>query len=229
MEVLPLIAADVAIADPMYGIGSKAASSLRKRRSSRTDYGAMEDTPEYVKSHMVPSVKMAIKSFGRVAITPGMRCMLMYPKPTHIGSFQYPGSTTMSCWGPMLWQPILYYGKDPHQGRLVPDSFTGCNDHSEEVGHPCPKPVKQWTRLVERASKIGETVCDFAMGSGTTGVCCQLTGRRFIGIEINPDYFAIAVKRITEAVNRGALFTGEVEPVVEEVSLFTSRDGKEER
>ena len=44
-----------------------------------------------------------------------------------------------------------------------------------------------------------DIVVDFACGSGTTGVACIKTGRRFIGIEIDPTYCAIAEKRITEA------------------------------
>jgi DNA modification methylase len=45
----------------------------------------------------------------------------------------------------------------------------------------------------------GSTVLDPFMGSGTTGVACVQTGRNFIGIEIDPDYFAIAERRIAEA------------------------------
>jgi len=53
---------------------------------------------------------------------------------------------------------------------------------------------------IERA-RIPEaaTVLDPYMGSGTTGVACIKTGRNFIGIEIDPDYYAIAEKRIAEA------------------------------
>ena len=45
----------------------------------------------------------------------------------------------------------------------------------------------------------GGTVLDPFMGSGTTGVACVQTGRNFIGIEIDPNYYAIAEKRIKEA------------------------------
>ena len=53
--------------------------------------------------------------------------------------------------------------------------------------------------LVENASNEGDTILDPFMGSGTTGVACVKTGRNFIGIEIDPDYYAIAEKRIAEA------------------------------
>ena len=46
----------------------------------------------------------------------------------------------------------------------------------------------------------GETVLDFTMGSGTTGVACANLNREFVGIELDQDYFKIAEKRIEEAV-----------------------------
>lgn len=65
--------------------------------------------------------------------------------------------------------------------------------------HPTQKPVALLKYLVETYSRLGDTVLDFTMGSGTTGVACVQTGRNFIGIEIDPDYYAIAEKRIDEA------------------------------
>ena len=49
-------------------------------------------------------------------------------------------------------------------------------------------------------------VLDFTMGSGTTGVACVQTGRRFIGIEIDPGYYEIAKRRILEALAQPRLF-----------------------
>jgi len=53
--------------------------------------------------------------------------------------------------------------------------------------------------LVRTYTNEGETVLDFTMGSGTTGVACKNLGRKFIGIELDQGYFDIAVKRIGEA------------------------------
>ena len=52
---------------------------------------------------------------------------------------------------------------------------------------------------IENYTNEGDTILDPFMGSGTTGVACVQTGRNFIGIEIDPDYFAIAERRIKEA------------------------------
>ena len=62
--------------------------------------------------------------------------------------------------------------------------------------HPTQKPVALMEYLIKTYSKEGETVLDFAMGSGTTGIACINTGRRFIGIEKDAIYFEIASKRI---------------------------------
>jgi site-specific DNA-methyltransferase (adenine-specific) len=56
--------------------------------------------------------------------------------------------------------------------------------------------------LIRTYTNEGETVLDNTMGSGTTGVACVNTGRRFIGIERDGTYFAIAKKRIEDAMLR---------------------------
>lgn len=65
--------------------------------------------------------------------------------------------------------------------------------------HPTQKPVALMEYLIKTYTKEGETVLDFTMGSGTTGVACVNTGREFIGIELDRDYYHIARKRIAEA------------------------------
>jgi len=65
--------------------------------------------------------------------------------------------------------------------------------------HPTQKPVALMEYLIKTYTNEGETVLDFAMGSGTTGVACENLGRDFIGIELDESYFEIARKRISEA------------------------------
>ena len=67
--------------------------------------------------------------------------------------------------------------------------------------HPTQKPVALLEDLIQTYSNEGNTVLDFTMGSGSTGVACVNTNRRFIGIELDDGYFNIAKKRIEEAVN----------------------------
>ncbi len=66
--------------------------------------------------------------------------------------------------------------------------------------HPTQKPVALLEDLIKTYSNEGDTVLDFTMGSGSTGVACANTDRRFIGIELDKEYFAIAEKRINEAL-----------------------------
>ena len=65
--------------------------------------------------------------------------------------------------------------------------------------HPTQKPVALMEYLIRTYTHESETVLDFTMGSGTTGVACKNLGRKFIGIELDQGYFDIAVKRIGEA------------------------------
>lgn len=64
--------------------------------------------------------------------------------------------------------------------------------------HPTQKPVELLELLIKSYTIENETVLDFTMGSGSTGVACVNTNRKFIGIELDDKYFEIAKKRIEE-------------------------------
>ena len=69
--------------------------------------------------------------------------------------------------------------------------------YSKEKGlHPTQKPVALMEYLIKTYTNEGETVLDFTMGSGTTGVAAKNLNRNFIGIEMDEGYFEIAKKRI---------------------------------
>ena len=71
---------------------------------------------------------------------------------------------------------------------------------SRETGlHPTQKPVKLLEWLIKTYTNENETVLDFTMGSGSTGVACANTNRNFIGIELDKNYFDIAKERIKTA------------------------------
>ena len=79
-----------------------------------------------------------------------------------------------------------------------------CNvEHGE---HPTQKPLKLLTDWVAKFTDTGETVLDPFMGSGTTGIACVKSGRKFIGIEKEERYFDLACRRITDAYRRCELF-----------------------
>jgi len=66
--------------------------------------------------------------------------------------------------------------------------------------HPTQKPVALFEYLIKTYTNEGDLVLDNCMGSGTTGVACKNLNRNFIGIELDPDYFKIAEKRINENI-----------------------------
>ena len=67
--------------------------------------------------------------------------------------------------------------------------------------HPTQKPVALMEYMIRTYTQEGETVLDNCMGSGTTGVACTNTGRKFIGIEQDAKYFEIAQKRIHDSID----------------------------
>lgn len=81
----------------------------------------------------------------------------------------------------------------------VPSSW---QKHNTEVGlHPTQKPVSLLEYLIRTYTNEGETVLDNCMGSGTTGVACVNTERKFVGIEKDAVYFEIARNRIYKEKN----------------------------
>lgn len=64
--------------------------------------------------------------------------------------------------------------------------------------HPTEKPVELLKLLIENSSNEGDIVMDCFMGSGSTGIACINTNRKFVGIEIDKKYYDIAVERIQE-------------------------------
>ena len=83
-------------------------------------------------------------------------------------------------------------------GLKHPRSVLKINRESKPV-HPTQKPVALMEYLIKTYTNENETVLDFTMGSGTTGVACMNTNRKFIGIEMDDTYFDIGSKRILEA------------------------------
>lgn len=110
-------------------------------------------------------------------------------------------------------------GKTVHMNHVQEKRYEGVWTHRYPVNilevswtnrkdsvHPTQKPAELMAYLVQTYTNKGETVLDFTMGSGTTGVACVQTGRNFIGCEIDQNYFAIAQRRIAEAQAQPSLF-----------------------
>ena len=81
---------------------------------------------------------------------------------------------------------------DKHPKSII--EISNANQHGKV--HPTQKPVALMEYLIKTYTNEGETVLDFTMGSGTTGVACKNLNRNFIGIEKDEKYFEIAKARI---------------------------------
>ena len=77
---------------------------------------------------------------------------------------------------------------------------TGAKKTNGEKVHPTQKPIELIEKFILDSTDAGDTVLDTFAGSGTAGVACINTGRRFIGMEIDGGYFEIAEKRIKTAL-----------------------------
>jgi site-specific DNA-methyltransferase (adenine-specific) len=92
--------------------------------------------------------------------------------------------------------------------RIMHGGVVNADGHGIKRVHPTQKPISLMTRILEDYTPEGCTILDPFCGSGTTGVACVKTGRKFIGIEIDPGYCEIARKRIADAV---PMFSGVAE------------------
>jgi DNA modification methylase len=176
---------DAIICDPPYGVG--------------LNYSSYDDS-EVLWYELMKNAVPEMKRVAKVVVMPSCAIKRMpwwyanFPPDWIIAWYKgSPGHVSMI--GFNDWEPHLIWGKPSHP---MHDYFqTKCG--FENNGHPCPKPVEWATWLSNRVAQLGMTVLDPFMGSGTTGVAAMLTGRKFIGIELDADYFAIAEKRISEA------------------------------
>lgn len=167
-----------------------------------TEYGAYEDTLENLLvliRDVVPEMRRVSK---RVLIATGTRFMHKYPEPEWTLCVTSHGGGIGVCqWGFTEWQPILAYGKDPYyENSMGSRSDTIRENHiSITNGHPCPKPLNIWQRVLVRGSISGDILDPFA-GSGTTLVAAKQLGRKSIGIELEEKYCEIAAKRLSQDI-----------------------------
>ena len=206
-DVLPLVPAATVISDPPYGVGVPYGPGYD---DARADYWPWM-------RECVAAMRLAAPV---VAFTHRVTAIAELPGWDWVAVWNKGGS-----YGPRVgnspivagWEPILLYGihsigvgghglpdvitVHPEPSRNVMDGAIGREKWKvEQVGHPVPKPVGLYRRLVESLSPGGGTVLDPFMGSGTTLRAAKDLGRRAIGIEIEERYCEIAVKRLAQEV-----------------------------
>jgi len=95
------------------------------------------------------------------------------------------------------------------------------NFSAQQTVHPTQKPTNLLNWLIMTYSNPDDVVMDFTMGSGSCGVSCKLTGRKFIGIEQDSNYFEIARQRINEV---NVIEEGSVTPKDHQLTTQLSKD-----
>ena len=95
---------------------------------------------------------------------------------------------------------LYYIDDDTRYPQTIISHYSSQADEcqNEKRVHPTQKPVALLEYLIKTYTKENDTVLDFTMGSGSTGVACLQTNRNFIGIELDEKYYNIAKKRCSE-------------------------------
>jgi len=194
LDILPTLAAgsiDAVVTDPPYGTGkleTKGGSYKVKPTKARFEW----DTWNIAWMALVSAPCMAV-------FTPPTELPDMLRGNRLLCAVTKQGVCVKNVSPVYRTQPIVLIGKAPvNYGR----DWCEFENAGRRKDHPTQKPLKVMEWLVTLCTNPGDTVLDPFMGSGTTGVACIQTGRKFIGIEIDPGYFEIAKQRILGSDNR---------------------------
>jgi len=176
-DILPhLPKVDLCLTDPPYGVGKK--------------YESHEDTVESLEN-LIAFISTACE---RRLVTCGIGNIWKYPPADWVLCWWKPNAMTRSSVANAnIWEPVLVYGckgfgRDGFVATIGPQPFD----------HPCPKPLKLFSWLIDKATVITDTILDPFMGSGTTLVAAKNLGRKAIGVEIEEKYCEIAVQRLAQ-------------------------------
>jgi site-specific DNA-methyltransferase (adenine-specific) len=219
---------DSLITDPPFGKGFKGKTNIDQ--PGRPNYvaalrrqagiPAYPDDPDNMWI-ILDRVNRGLRFAKRAAIFPGNKWVQHYPEADTIGGFCFLNGWGRGKWGFECFTPVLFYGSTHVHGRHTKNVmyydiskekdlvkfFPRSVSTTEEqlMRHICPKALKMMEWLIEKASAPGDTILDCFMGSGSTGVACAKLGRKFIGVEINHEYYETAKTRIDAAYARAAI------------------------
>ena len=184
---------DAVITDPPYGVDYK--------------YQSYDDSKDNLALLVAGLKEQGRRVSKRMAIFTGVMNSGMYSDSDWTYAWICPAGTGVSAIGFTCWTPIAFYGKDVFSGKgSRPDVFVDYKPKRTGADHPAEKPLSVMLWAIERFTNKDEIILDPFMGSGTTGVACMQLGRKFIGCELDPAYFAIAEKRIKAAASQEIMF-----------------------
>jgi len=217
MKFIPDDSVDLVVTDPPYNVGQKFAGEnlskkdylkFMKKWISQT-FRILKDGGSFYMFHYfigMWDIKPILDSFNWEFIN-----LIIWAYPNLM-----PSNKAKRNRYPLSYQPIFYYGKNFKRdlvGKLYKMKVderkdvwlklaTQSNFKKEFRWHPACKPLAVIQKIVIGATEENELVLDPFLGSGTTAVACKQLNRRFIGIEINPEYCKIARERLRKVPKR---------------------------
>ncbi len=189
---------DTVITDPPYGIGQANGTDGFGLRSGRHYEGQWDnETPTQECFDLMLALGRLHLFFGGNYFTdklPVGRHWIVWDKVGEM-KFQNPFSDCELIWTDADKKTVKKY-------IVIQQGFVA---KEKERFHPTQKPVSLLSSIIDDYTDPNDTILDCYMGSGTTGVAAVKLGRKFIGVEKDPKYFAIATKRIEQALAQPAL------------------------
>jgi site-specific DNA-methyltransferase (adenine-specific) len=195
-DVLPTLGrVDAVVTDPPYGIGKDGQKQSSRRKaydflgwdSTRPDQSIFE----WILNNSTYSIIWGGNYFSD--LLPASQKWLVWNKEQRIN--QSDGELAWTSMGGAL---RIF---DMNRVELMIDG----------AEHPTQKPIQLMKWCLQQLPDTCQTILDPFMGSGTTGVACARMGRKFIGIELDPTYYEIALRRISEAYRQGDMFLPKID------------------
>lgn len=217
LEVMPLLGkVDACVTDPPYGLGEGASKVATRQRKSGGSSKALADQRQYVGGEWDGS-PASIKHINTIRDISKHQIIF--------GGNYFDGLGPTSCW--LVWDKQngendfadceLAWTNLPKAVRRIFWRWNGMIRKGDDVReHPTQKPVGVMEWCINHLPEATQTIFDPFMGSGTTLVACAKLGRKGIGIELDPEYFNIACKRVEEAYRQPDLFVEPPKPPVQE-------------
>ena len=198
--------ADIGLTDPPYGVGYE--------YNTHKDIGG-EDYIYFCEKFL----KQLQKNSDFQIITGGKGNEKIYINQDnyieHITWFKKFGLSRGSCFKAMTTEPIFLMGKKPTNKFFNTDLIECMTEREKDLRkkHTCPKPVNLFCELIKPMTKKDNLVLDLFLGSGTTLIACEKTKRKCYGMELDPHYCDVIVKRWEEFTGKKAVLNGKTKEV----------------
>jgi len=115
-----------------------------------------------------------------------------------------PGGQSPQLWSKRtntFWKPVLWFTKGNYTGGLIGDVIKSPTNDNDKDYHRWGQSLGGFSEIIEKFTYPGQSILDPFLGGGTTGVAAVITGRHFIGTDINSENIRISKERIMEAID----------------------------